>query len=417
VFSRFRSLLIVTTLFLGGCGDVLQIPPPTYRRSEDLGTLLGTKPTLQSKVVEVVDRNFGAQPREIRVPRGSGLPGGGIHLAAYASMKDPDGEDRRPVFHRDDEGNLIPQAGGYELYRRHCLHCHGVSGDGYGPTAPFLFPRPRDFRRGIFKFTSTGSKPTRDDLVKTVRDGLHGTSMPAYEALMSPAEIEQVVDYVMFLSMRGEFEYRLIQEVKDLDDNDPEALPDDIIDEILELSLITWSDADALVRTPDTPRTPPSPESIARGKQLYLGRTAEKLQCSGCHGTTAQGNGPSWVDMETFEHYVFRLDTSRARFEALGEYAESRQKLWKDDWGDPIRPANLTKGVYKGGRRPIDLYWRIYNGIGQAVMPAHSNLKSDQIWDLVNFLFALPHEPELLADVSDSQPIPVLADLGSETDR
>ena len=30
--------------------------------------------------------------------------------------------------------------------------------------------------------------------------------MPAFEALMTPAEIEQVIDYVIFLSMRGETE-------------------------------------------------------------------------------------------------------------------------------------------------------------------------------------------------------------------
>ena len=33
--------------------------------------------------------------------------------------------------------------------------CHGSSGAGDGPTAAFLYPRPRDYRRGLFKFTST----------------------------------------------------------------------------------------------------------------------------------------------------------------------------------------------------------------------------------------------------------------------
>ena len=44
---------------------------------------------------------------------------------------------------------------GRNLYMQHCLHCHGVSGDGAGPTAKFLNPRPRDYRQGIFKFKST----------------------------------------------------------------------------------------------------------------------------------------------------------------------------------------------------------------------------------------------------------------------
>ena len=38
------------------------------------------------------------------------------------------------------------------LYRQHCVHCHGITGDGAGPTAQFLMPYPRDFRTGEFKF-------------------------------------------------------------------------------------------------------------------------------------------------------------------------------------------------------------------------------------------------------------------------
>jgi len=44
---------------------------------------------------------------------------------------------------------------GRQVYEKRCLACHGVSGDGAGPAAEYLTPRPRDYRRGIFKFTST----------------------------------------------------------------------------------------------------------------------------------------------------------------------------------------------------------------------------------------------------------------------
>ena len=119
-----------------------------------------------------------------------------------------------------------PQAGGYSLYRRNCLHCHGVSGAGDGPTAPFLYPTPRDYRKGIFKFTSTpsGKPPHRSDLRRTISNGLHGTSMPAFHSLMTAAEIEQVIDYVIFLSMRGETEALLIEEAFTSDEKDPNAL-------------------------------------------------------------------------------------------------------------------------------------------------------------------------------------------------
>jgi hypothetical protein len=73
-----------------------------------------------------------------------------------------------------------------------------------------------------------------------------------------------------------------------------------------------------------------------------------------------------------------------------------------DQWGTLVRPANLTSGVYRGGRRPIDLYWRIRGGIPPSGMP-RANLKvdtqkkTDDYWDLVNFIQALPY-PTMLPD-------------------
>jgi mono/diheme cytochrome c family protein len=66
--------------------------------------------------------------------------------------------------------------------------------------------------------------------------------------------------------------------------------------------------------------------------------------------------------------------------------------LFYDDWGTIGRPADLTTGVYRGGRRPIDLYWRIHSGINGSNMPGSaSNLSSKDLWDIVNFLEVLPY--------------------------
>ena len=68
-----------------------------------------------------------------------------------------------------------------------------------------------------------------------------------------------------------------------------------------------------------------------------------------------------------------------------------------DDWGQPIRMFDLNLGLFKGGRRPIDLYWRIAKGITGAKMPAHyPTLDADEIWDVVNFVLELPYDPKLL---------------------
>ena len=56
-------------------------------------------------------------------------------------------------------------------------------GDGEGPAAKFLDPRPRDFTLGTFKFrtTQSGELPTNEDLFRTVSRGLPGTAMQAFD--------------------------------------------------------------------------------------------------------------------------------------------------------------------------------------------------------------------------------------------
>ena len=70
---------------------------------------------------------------------------------------------------------------GKTLYLKYCSTCHGVDGTGEGTATVYLFPKPRDFTKGIFKFQSTpsGSLPTDGDLERTIRNGMPGSAMPA----------------------------------------------------------------------------------------------------------------------------------------------------------------------------------------------------------------------------------------------
>src|SRR5262249_53228507 len=111
-----------------------------------------------------------------------------------------------------DRGTLTQ---GSALYRRHCLHCHGVTGNGRGPTGPWVNPHPRDYRRGQFKFISTSKavadrKPRRADLVRVLSRGIDGTSMPAF-GLLPENEIEALASYVIHLSLRGEVEFETMR--------------------------------------------------------------------------------------------------------------------------------------------------------------------------------------------------------------
>src|SRR4029450_3737989 len=43
-------------------------------------------------------------------------------------------------------------AAGKQLYTERCAHCHGETGDGKGVSAAVVYPKPRDFTSGLYKF-------------------------------------------------------------------------------------------------------------------------------------------------------------------------------------------------------------------------------------------------------------------------
>lgn len=284
---------------------------------------------------------------------------------------------------------------GRKLYARHCQHCHGVSGDGDGPTAKYLNPRPRDYRLGLFKFTSTASFPapikaTRDDLSRVIGQGIPGTYMPAFVPMLKDAELAAVVEYVRWLAMRGEIEKGLITELKGEFSKD--RAKDEGIDAALDAYLKDtypgfvgelagevsekWAGAEeeGTAVMPKKPRTPDTPESRQRGKALFLG---PKAKCLNCHGPAGRGNGPMTEDFQK------NPDTNEV-------YSE--RGLF-DSWNNPIKPRNLTTGIYRGGRRPIDIYRRVYVGIKGTPMAGNSQaLTEEEIWDLVNYVLWIPFE-------------------------
>lgn len=235
---------------------------------------------------------------------------------------------------------------GRRTYERECAGCHARNGDGGGPAAQYLFPRPRNFRKREFKFQSApvGGRPRREDLMRTVTKGLVGSAMPAFR-LLPEEKRHDVVEYVRYLSIRGEFEQTLL-EWTDLDGEfaDP--------DEVQELVEDRWKRSNNPVTVPLIAETDFDQDSIERGRLLFTNAAA----CNGCHGDTGLGDGPT---------------------------ADS----FRDAWGYPIRPRDLTTGQFRAGIDPSDIYRVIANGIGGTPMPgALGNNTPEEIWDLVHFV-------------------------------
>ncbi len=86
-------------------------------------------------------------------------------------------------------------ASGASVYTSACAGCHGTAGKGDGVAAGYLYPRPRNFTLGQFKFGGTSN-----EIARTVQRGLPGTAMPAFAASLSDEEIKAVSAYVRTLA-------------------------------------------------------------------------------------------------------------------------------------------------------------------------------------------------------------------------
>lgn len=270
------------------------------------------------------------------------------------------------------------------LYRQHCAHCHGVTGDGMGPTALFLNPYPRDYRSGRFKFKSTAGadRPTDDDLRKTLVDGVPGTAMPSFKVLSSD-EIDALVQYVKYLAIRGETERELIYTGVETNEIKSDAAslidgPDSVVGKIATM----WASA-APVEIPAKPdwNETQTTEALARGKQIFYTTGA----CFSCHGESQLGDG-QLTNYDAWSEEVVKGESEAAIASYLAAGAQPPRH---------IRPRNLRAGIYRGGRRPIDLFWRVRNGINGSGMPnkPETDLPPDDVWALIEYVRSLPYEP------------------------
>jgi cytochrome c oxidase cbb3-type subunit 2 len=200
----------------------------------------------------------------MRARRFAALLLSGACVAAVGCSNDPD----QLFYELGRSDGLTPQQlRGRDLYYRHCVGCHGDKGDGQGLAAPFLDPRPRDFTRGVFKFrsTPTASLPTDADLLRTLREGVHGTSMPSWK-LVPDSELLSVIAFVKTFSAR-----------------------------------FTKNVPMPSIALPGAPADILSPGRIARGKGVYA-----ELQCGKCHGETGRGDGPSSPTLVDSEEHPIR---------------------------------------------------------------------------------------------------------------
>jgi DMSO reductase family type II enzyme heme b subunit len=272
---------------------------------------------------------------------------------------------------------------GAEIYQFRCAECHGEEGAGDGPAADFLYPRPRDFALGIFKYkTSPGELPARDeDLFNTIKHGLNGTSMPGWARLLSDEQINSLIPVLKGFDIAGTWEPEDEEDEDDEDDaeddeddaeddeddaeddeDDAEDEDDDDEEEQKPKNFIRITEIE-----PTEGQIPYSAESIAKGKIAF-----EKT-CEQCHGHTGRGNITSG-------------------------------KRLADDWGYRVWPRNLTqpwtwRASNDENSREMtirNIYLRLSIGIFGTPMPAHRSTSDDpdpvsleDRWHIANYVYSL----------------------------
>ena len=265
-----------------------------------------------------------------------------------------------PANAADKPGKPMPEATeefqekGRAIYFRRCSFCHGLLGDGEGPAAKYLDPRPRDFTLGTFKFrtTQSGELPTNEDLFRTVSRGLPGTAMQSFDSDLSKNGLSEddrwaVIAYIKTFA-------------QEFDDPDLDPVK-----------------TGKVIALPAN-RAPFNPETVARGKVAF-----EKAKCWSCHGKLGRGDG--------------------------------NKEFRKDDWGFPIRIRNVTHPwKIKAGSKVEDIYMRFTTGISGTPMPSFiKSLSEEDRWDLANYIKSLQHK---LTTHQALKAQPVEGDLPESTD-
>jgi cytochrome c oxidase cbb3-type subunit I/II len=218
---------------------------------------------------------------------------------------------------------------GKEVYERRCIGCHGEKGDGNGPAATFLFnQRPRNFNAGEFKFRLTQKPiPTDGDLLRTITRGVRGTAMPAWYELPLNDRLA-VIQYI---------KYELA-----VDRSDPSKPYAFFVEEPPGQPLHIG------------PPPPPSQDILTRGKEVW-----QNAKCWECHGQTGKGDGEKAAGL-------------------------------KDDFGFPIRPADLTSGQFKSGPSVEDIFRTMSTGLSSTPMPSYrDSLSEEDRWALAYYVLSL----------------------------
>ncbi len=142
-------------------------------------------------VVDYVRSSFVGRATEVKEQAIPGPPRHG-HAATASPSAKPDREIVAADMSLPFSDGLVGDLGaGREFYMNNCFTCHGEQGDGNGPRAGFIRPKPRNFvhpdsRRVL----------NRPALFHAISFGKQGTVMAAWNKVLDAQQIANVAEFV-----------------------------------------------------------------------------------------------------------------------------------------------------------------------------------------------------------------------------
>ncbi len=293
---------------------------------------------------------------------------------------------------RDAEGKRIPEGltvpaweldMGRQSYVHYCQACHGLNGDGKGPSSYGLRPPPRDFRDAVFKFGAvrSGEKPNDDDLMRIVKGGLHGTPMLEWD--IPDQQLWRIVQFIKTFprakcdpTKKGQQE-ACKAELEQFPDGKPNP----------------WLDTYTAGKKKGQPK--PTGEPIVITEDPWAGKVDAalkkgeevyhlKAQCANCH--------PSYLTRQDYSDLAMKVE-GKPKTQFRDAMYESIVLAGKDN---PYRvnlvPPDFTLSPLRSirtGHEEQDLYRLIASGVG-GVMPAWiDGLSQEELWALVHYVASL----------------------------
>lgn len=290
---------------------------------------------LASAMLVVLAISLAADPQPVKPAESTGAAAGG---------QARDGNGKKAAHATPAEAN---RAG--KLFAQHCAACHGETGDGQGPAAKFLEPKPRNLRDSRYRMISSATTPAASlpDVLAVLKRGMPGSSMPSWAHL---PEVDRLLLVGQVLQFRKDgARDKAIAAIKEEGDDVTEQAINDYV-----AKLPINPGPPLQVADLGKPTRPQFARQIARGKEVFA------KACASCHGKTGKGDGVE--KMLTTEGYL-------------------------------QRPRDLTLGIYKGDDDPVSVYRRIRLGLPGSSMPSNNVLTHEEIADVTHFVLSLSDEP------------------------